>query len=43
MLGGIQTSAIDRLYICINEKLDTEGRVMHLAIFSSSVAKRGTL
>ena len=43
MLGGSLTLAVNRLYICIKEKLDDEGRVMHLAVFSSSVAKKGTL
>lgn len=43
MLGGSLTLAVDRLYMCIKEKLDDEGRVMHLAVFSSSVAKKGTL
>ena len=43
MLGSVLALAVERLYICIKEKLDAEGRVMHPAVFSSSVAKKGTL
>ena len=43
MLGGVLTLAVERLYICIKEKLDARGRAMHPAVFSSSVAKKGIL
>ena len=43
MLSGGLTLAVDRLYICIKEKLNDEGRIMYLAVLSSSVAKDGTL